>query len=570
MSLKKSIVKNLKLLILPILFIFISLFSGCATIRKETNFKGSYECDYNSDLDLTYITWQGNFQNESIYDASETTIKFILYKDNDVIYQDKETTLKVYISHGSNKNYSDTFYVKGEINRVEYHSLSFKYENIWTSYIGWWIGTIIVVAIALIVSILYKVFDWDWDWDFEDAAGWVWSLIIILILSGIGISAITGWMSSNWVAICIVIGGIIACLAIVGIVCLVAYLIEECWFDKDETSKKKSKKQALQTSKTELSVEDLKLYCKENGIKGYSKLNKQELEQIVDDHKNGIEVGNLKIQNNKSKITFKDIAGLEKAKQAFKEKIIMPIEHPDLYKKYGKKIGGGILLYGLPGTGKTMFAEAASNEIDATFISLKCSDIKSKWYGESERKVKEIFKKAKKSERAIIFFDEFEAIGSKRNEESGDGNNSLVPEILAEMQGVGSKNGNSKIIVIAATNRPWMIDSAFLRPGRFDEKICIPLPDETARKTLFELKLKSVPSKDLDFNVLAQITEGFNGADINEFCEKLKMIAINENIKNGSEYLISMEDVKNVSKIIKSSVSKQDIEELKNFEENNS
>jgi len=271
---------------------------------------------------------------------------------------------------------------------------------------------------------------------------------------------------------------------------------------------------------------------------------------------------------NTSKIRFSDIAGLEEAKEAFREKVILPFEHRELFEKYGKKIGGGILLYGLPGTGKTMFAEACSNELNALFIPVKCSDIKSKWYGESEDNVKKIFAKARKAERAIIFFDEFEAIGAKRTDNADNGNNDLVPQILAEMQGVGNSNSKAVIMVIAATNKPWAIDSAFLRPGRFDEKIYIPLPDFEARKKMFELKLKNAPVDQLDFDELAKITDGFNGADITEFCEKLKMEAIKETLSSGTEHKITKEDVAITKGKIKSSVSDEDIAELLEFEKN--
>ena len=266
-------------------------------------------------------------------------------------------------------------------------------------------------------------------------------------------------------------------------------------------------------------------------------------------------------------IRFDDIAGLETAKEAFREKVVLPFEHPEIYEKFGKKAGGGILLYGLPGTGKTMFAEAASNEVNALFIPVKCSDIKSKWYGESEQKVKDIFKKARKAERAIIFFDEFEAIGAKRTESSDNGNNDLVPQILAEMQGVGSSLSKSTIVVIAATNKPWSIDSAFMRPGRFDEKIYIPLPDKVARKKLFEIQLSKLPvADDLDYDYLVEITEGFNGADIKEVCEKLKMSAIKDSLEKGEEQTIGMDDVKRIENSIKSSVSNEDIVRLELFE----
>ena len=182
--------------------------------------------------------------------------------------------------------------------------------------------------------------------------------------------------------------------------------------------------------------------------------------------------------------------------------------------------------------------------------------------------MKAIFARAKKATKSIIFFDEFEAIGAKRTDSSDNANNDLVPQILAEMQGVGSSSNKSTIVVIAATNKPWAIDSAFMRPGRFDSKIYVPLPDFDARKKLFELQLSKLPiSEDLDLDYLAKITEGFNGADIKEVCEKLKMSAINDSLEKGEEQTIGMDDVQRIEKGIKSSVSLEDIERLKDFEE---
>ncbi|WP_203341651.1 ATP-binding protein [Metamycoplasma hominis] len=266
---------------------------------------------------------------------------------------------------------------------------------------------------------------------------------------------------------------------------------------------------------------------------------------------------------------FEDIVGLNKAKEAFIEKIILPFKHKEIFEKFNKKIGGGILLYGLPGTGKTMFAEATSNELNALFIPIKCSDIKTKWYGESEQKIHKIFERARKQEKAIIFFDEFEAIGTKRMDNAISEGNDIVPQLLSEMQGIDNLKNESNIIVIAATNKPWMIDSAFLRPGRFDEKIYIPLPDYESRKKMFEIQLSSLPIADnFDFDYLASITENFNGADIKEVCEKIKMSAIKKNINNNQEHKIEMEDVKQIEKDIKSSVNLQDIQKLKEFEKN--
>lgn len=328
----------------------------------------------------------------------------------------------------------------------------------------------------------------------------------------------------------------------------------------------------------DLDKKQLVTYCINHHITGYSNKNKKQLAALIytyhqenpnneHDSSGDSEESKKTTKKRKSnKITFDDIAGLDEAKNAFNEKVVMPLQQPEIYAKYSKKVGGGILLYGLPGTGKTMFAEAASNELNALFMPIKCSDIKSKWYGESEQNVKNIFAKARKASKVILFFDEFEAIGAKRTDNGDNGNNDLVPQILAEMQGVGSSSSKSMIMVIAATNKPWAIDSAFLRPGRFDEKIYIPLPDFTARKKLFELKLSKIPTDNVDLDYLSNITEGYNGADIEEFVEKLKQTAINESIKSGKDHLINMDDIKKVETTMHSSVSKEDIERLKEFQ----
>lgn len=342
--------------------------------------------------------------------------------------------------------------------------------------------------------------------------------------------------------------------------------------DLKKTKNVKNESNNLNNNKYEhLSLTELKDICRKNKIVGYSSMTRDEIiNQIFSkvDDKNNISLNHvIKKTSLNKKIMLDDIAGLEQAKKAFKEKVILPITHKHLFEEYGKKSGGGILLYGLPGTGKTMFAEAISNEIDAKFFSIRCSDIKSKWYGESENKVKKIFDSARKEKRSIIFMDEFEAIGRKRTDDDSNGNNDLVPEILAQMQGVNSSDRNSTILVMAATNRPWDIDSALLRPGRFDEKIYIPLPDFEARKKLFEMKLSVLPHEDLDFDYLASISDQFNGADINEFCEKLKMEAIHKSIEHGGKHFINKNDIESVKNIFKSSVVLDDIKRLKEFGE---
>lgn len=268
---------------------------------------------------------------------------------------------------------------------------------------------------------------------------------------------------------------------------------------------------------------------------------------------------------------FSDVIGLEEAKQAIKERVIDPSKHPDIYKKYGYKAGGGILLYGLPGTGKTMFAQAVANEINGKFFSIKASDIKSKWYGETETKIKELFENARKEKTAVIFIDEFEAIGVDRNKSSNDDitASSVVPELLAQMQGFEEQENDNILLVIAATNRPWDIDSALTRPGRFDYKVYVELPNLECRKAMINNYLKKVKILESAVNLLANKTEGYNGADIKNACDALVKIVINKEIDGVSNYHLDYKDVETVTSKIKSSVSSQDIYLMNIFRNNN-
>lgn len=267
----------------------------------------------------------------------------------------------------------------------------------------------------------------------------------------------------------------------------------------------------------------------------------------------------------KTGIKMDDIAGMEEAKEAIRMRVILPIQHPEVYAKYNKKVGGGILLYGLPGTGKTMFAQAVTNELDAVFYEVKCSDIVSKWYGESEQRIKKLFRDARKNKRAVIFFDEFEALGKSRNSsETNDLN--IVPELLAQIQGF--EKSENTLLLLAATNRPWDIDSALLRPGRFNEKILIPLPDDKSRRAIIEKQLHDVPvDESVSIDDIVKITDGFNGADVVEFCDQLKNGPILRSIRNKTDNeAITSTDIETTSKKVKSSVSEEDIVLLEQFE----
>lgn len=324
---------------------------------------------------------------------------------------------------------------------------------------------------------------------------------------------------------------------------------------------------------TDLNVAELKEECKERGLSGYSSLRKDDLVSLLEDDDNNSSdtanntssVKSVKPSGNKDipKTRMSDIAGLNEAKEAFNDRVILPIKHKELFEKYGKNVGGGILLYGLPGTGKTMFAQAVANELNATFFSIKCSDIMSKWYGESETKIKQLFANAKKASVAVIFFDEFEAIGRKRTASYGESGVSTVQEILAQMQGV-EKHTNI-LLVLAATNCPWDIDSALLRPGRFNDKIYIPLPDFDARLFIIKKILSKVQlADDVSLSDLAESLDGYNSADVVEFCEQVKMVAIKREI-NKKDGVITAQDITTVKAKVHSSIIQSDVERMEDF-----
>lgn len=329
----------------------------------------------------------------------------------------------------------------------------------------------------------------------------------------------------------------------------------------------------------ELTVAELKEECRYRGLSGYSSLKKADLITMLSDDDSNNEGGEkndveprlkttLKNTNKYiPKITMADIAGLEEAKEAFNDRVILPIKHRSLFEKYGKNVGGGILLYGLPGTGKTMFAQAVANELNAEFFSIKCSDVMSKWYGESESNIKRLFAKAKKAPIAVIFFDEFEAIGRKRTSADAETGVSTVQEILAQMQGV--EKSNNILLVLAATNCPWDIDGALLRPGRFNDKIYIPLPDLNARLFIIQKSLQNVKLADeISISSLAESLEGYNSADVVEFCEQVKMVAIKAEIEN-KPVVINANDISNVKSKVHTSILQSDIEKMEAFRNSN-
>jgi ATP-dependent 26S proteasome regulatory subunit len=209
---------------------------------------------------------------------------------------------------------------------------------------------------------------------------------------------------------------------------------------------------------------------------------------------------------------FDHVGGMERVKDEIRMKIIMPSRHPELYKAYGKSAGGGILMYGPPGCGKTHLARATAGEVGAGFICVGIADVLNMYIGESERNLRDLFEQARTNKPCVMFFDEVDALGASRTDMRQSAGRHLVNQFLNEMDGVQSSNEG--VLILAATNAPWHMDPAFRRPGRFDRIIFVPPPDDEARAAIVRIQLAGKPSVDVDFDAVAAKTEGFSGADL--------------------------------------------------------
>lgn len=214
----------------------------------------------------------------------------------------------------------------------------------------------------------------------------------------------------------------------------------------------------------------------------------------------------------KPKLKFADVGGMEDVKEEIRMKIIYPLQHADLFKAYDKKIGGGVLLYGPPGCGKTLISKATAGEIKANFIALGLHQILDMWIGNSEKNMHEVFELARKNAPCVLFFDEVDALAADRRDLRQSAGRNLINQFLSEMDGADSQNDG--VLILGATNAPWHIDPAFRRPGRFDRTLFVPPPDEPARAAIAEVMADKKPIGELDYLALAKKTEGFSGADM--------------------------------------------------------
>ncbi|TMR21703.1 AAA family ATPase [Nonomuraea turkmeniaca] len=244
----------------------------------------------------------------------------------------------------------------------------------------------------------------------------------------------------------------------------------------------------------------------------------------------------------RSKLTFADVAGMEAVKESLRVKLLLPIQQPELFAAYGKRAGGGVLLYGPPGAGKTHLARAAAGELGAAFVNVGLADILDMYVGSSERNLRATFDLARRNRPCVLFFDEVDALAARRSDMRQAHTRQLVNQFLAELDGV-DQNANEGVLVLAATNAPWYIDAAFRRPGRFDQLVFVPPPDAAARAAILRILCRDKPLAEMDFDAVARATEHMVGADLKGVVDRAVEVKLQQSISAGRPIPMSTADL---------------------------
>ncbi|MEK7467599.1 MAG: AAA family ATPase [Planctomycetota bacterium] len=251
------------------------------------------------------------------------------------------------------------------------------------------------------------------------------------------------------------------------------------------------------------------------------------------------------------KIAFADVGGMDALKEEIRLKIIHPLANPEIYRAYGKPLGGGILMYGPPGCGKTHLARATAGEVRAGFLSIGIHDVLDMWIGSSERNLHGIFDNARSHKPCVLFFDEVDALGASRTDMRQAGGRHIINQFLSELDGATSSNDG--VLVLAATNAPWHLDSAFRRPGRFDRILFVPPPDAPARASILGILCAGKPQGTLDFEAIAARTDGFSGADLKSVVDVAIERKLSEAMKKGALQPLATRDLIDAAKSVKPS-----------------
>ncbi|MBM7573724.1 ATP-binding protein [Aquibacillus albus] len=255
---------------------------------------------------------------------------------------------------------------------------------------------------------------------------------------------------------------------------------------------------------------------------------------------------NTLMESTQPQETFEDVGGMEDLKKKIRMNFILPLQNPEFFKAYGKEAGGSLLLYGPPGCGKTFLAKAIAGEIDANFLHLELQAILSLYVGESEHNLHDVFEKAREHKPSVLFIDELDALGGSRQNMRQHHERMLVNQLLIELDGLSSHNDG--VYVIGATNTPWYLDSALRRPGRFNQLIFVPPPSEEEREHILSLKLKDKPQEKLQLKKVANKTQLFSGADLEQLISDAVENALHRSLETGELQPLTNSDVMNVLK----------------------
>ncbi|MEV5329115.1 ATP-binding protein [Nonomuraea sp. NPDC052634] len=263
-------------------------------------------------------------------------------------------------------------------------------------------------------------------------------------------------------------------------------------------------------------------------------------------------------------LTFADVAGMESVKEALRIKLLLPIQQPDLFAAFGKRAGGGVLLYGPPGAGKTHLARAAAGELGAAFINVGLADILDMYIGSSERNLHATFDMARRNRPCVLFFDEVDALAARRSDMRQAHTRQLVNQFLAELDGV-DQNANEGVLVLAATNAPWYVDAAFRRPGRLDQPVFVPPPDAAARAAILRILCRDKPLAEMDFDAVAKVTEHFVGADLKGLVDRAVEAKLQQSISAGRPIPLTTADLLAAAKTVRPTAVREWMATARNY-----